>query len=146
MGRQGSQRAARGVDASVASKGVIHLDTGFLIRALVPNSPWDRRLREWLHGGEQVEMSAIGWTELLCGPLDPSGVALASQIVPDPVPFIESDSPLAAQLFNLGGRRRGSLLDCMIAAVALRVGASLATTNAVDFRRYEPVGLRLLGA
>jgi predicted nucleic acid-binding protein len=31
----------------------------------------------------------------------------------------------------------------MIAAIALRVDASVATTNVADFRRFEPAGLRL---
>jgi len=46
-------------------------------------------------------------------------------------------------LFNRAGRRRGSLLDCMIAAIALRAGAALATANQADFRRLRAAGLRL---
>jgi predicted nucleic acid-binding protein len=124
---------------------VIHLDTSVLIRALVRDSSWDRCLRQWLEAGERVEISAIAWTEFLCGPLDSAGLALAARIVPDPVPFVEADGTLAAELFNLGGRRRSSLLDCMIAAVALRAGASLATANPSDFRRCEAAGLHLVG-
>jgi predicted nucleic acid-binding protein len=63
----------------------------------------------------------------------------------EPVPFVEADGALSARLFSLAGRRRHSLLDCMIAAVALRLGAALATVNPSDFRRFEPAGLRLIG-
>jgi predicted nucleic acid-binding protein len=47
-------------------------------------------------------------------------------------------------LFNLSGRRRGTFIDCMIAAVALGANASLATTNSDDFRRLEPAGLQII--
>jgi predicted nucleic acid-binding protein len=59
-----------------------------------------------------------------------------------PLPFTVDDAATAAFLFNLGGRRRGSLPDCMIAATAIRFGAVLATTDG-DFRRYERAGLML---
>jgi predicted nucleic acid-binding protein len=123
---------------------VIHLDTNFLIHALIRGSPQDGSLRRWLAAGEPVGMSAIGWAEFLCGPVGSAEITLAARIVDDPVPFVDDDAILTARLFNQGGRRRGSLVDCMIAAVALRAGAALATANVSDFRRYEPAGLRLM--
>ena len=69
---------------------------------------------------------------------------LASRIVAERVPFNDEDAAAAARLFNLIGRRRGSLTDCMIAATALRLGASLATANLPDFRRFETAGLRVI--
>jgi predicted nucleic acid-binding protein len=123
---------------------VIHLDTSFLIRALVPRSGQDRELRKWLSRGEPVGMGAIGWTEFLCGPVDPSHVVLASQLLGEPVPFSSEDAEISARLFNLAGRRRGSLADCMVAATALRNDAALATANAVDFAGFETAGLRIL--
>jgi len=124
---------------------MIHLDTSFLVRALDRGSPEDRHLRTWLGAGEPVAISAIGWAELMCGPIEADDLLHVSRIVRGPVPFAEADSALSARLFNLGGRRRRSLLDCMIAAVALRADAALATANPSDFRRFERAGLRLIG-
>jgi len=123
---------------------VIHLDTSFLIKGLVRGSAEDRSLRDWLKAGDVVAMSAIAWAELLCGPLEPSHLELISRVVSERAPFLEEDAVLAARLFDESGRRRGSLMDCMIAASALRAGASLATANARDFRRFAAAGLTLL--
>ena len=122
---------------------MIHLDTSFLVRALAAGSPEDGRLRSWLSAGEPLGMSAVAWVEFLCGPVEPSGVELIARVVPDPVPFGEGEAVLAARLFNESGRHRGSLADCMIAATAIRAGATLATENPKDFRRFEPAGLTL---
>ena len=54
------------------------------------------------------------------------------------------DAALAARLFNLAGRRRGSLADCIIAAVALRVGAAVATENRADFLPFAAAGVRVV--
>ena len=62
-----------------------------------------------------------------------------------PVPFAGKEATQAARLFNLTSRRRGSLTDCMIAAVAIGNAAALATSNPRDFRGFEAAGLRLFG-
>ena len=77
-------------------------------------------------------ISAVSWTEFLCGPVQGHAIELAARVVGEPVALLAVDA--AAKLFNLGGRRRGSLNDCMIAATALRANASLATTNPADLR------------
>jgi predicted nucleic acid-binding protein len=123
---------------------MIHLDTSFLIRSLVPHSPQDKLLREWLAHKASVGLSAVVWAEFLCGPVESRDLELATHVFRDRVPFVSDDAELAARLFNLSGRRRGSLMDCMIAATAMRVGASLATANPGDFRRLESAGLRVL--
>lgn len=122
---------------------MIHLDTGFLIAALRRGSSEDRRLRGWLGHGEPIGISAVSWTEFLCGPVQDRDVDLATRIVGEPIPFHAGDATQAAALFNLAGRRRGSLNDCMIAAIALREDAVVATSNVADFRRFGPAGLRL---
>lgn len=125
---------------------MIHLDTGFLIRALLPGSAEDRLLRGWLQERTPVRISALSWAEFLCGPLDAVQLALAEQLLGEPAPLLAADAKAGAGLFNQTGRRRGSLIDCLIAATALRAGAALATTNAKDFRRLQDLGLRLVTA
>lgn len=125
---------------------MIHLDTGFLIRALVRNSPQDVKLRSWLGSNAELGISSVALAEFLCGPVDKRDVELVSRILPDRPPFSDTDAALAAQLFNISGRRRGTFIDCMIAAVALGANASLATTNPDDFRRLEPAGLQIITA
>jgi predicted nucleic acid-binding protein len=70
---------------------------------------------------------------------------LAARLLGEPISFIAEDAELSARLFNLSGRRRGTLADCMVAATALRLDAELATANALDFARFEAAGLRLFG-
>ncbi|MYE34627.1 MAG: type II toxin-antitoxin system VapC family toxin [Gemmatimonadales bacterium] len=122
---------------------MIHLDTSFLILALDAGSPQSRELNAWLHAGVTLGMSAVAWTEFLCGPLSTSQLATADSIVGPRADYTGADAAVAAQLFNETGRRRGTLRDCMIAAVALRDGARLATGDEADFRRFEPLGLKL---
>ena len=125
---------------------MIHLDTSFLIRALVPRSSEARRLRSWLRRREAVRISSIAWAEFLCGPVAPLVVEEVAEATGEPAPFGAVDAMLAAELFNASGRRRGSLPDCMIAAAALHDGAMLATSNLPDFRRFASFGLTLAGA
>ena len=99
---------------------MIHLDTGFLIRGLVPGSAEDRRLRTWMAEGMLLGVSTVSWAEFLCGPVQASDLELAARIVHEPVPLVAPDATMTARLFNLAGRRRGSFVDCMIAAIALR--------------------------
>ena len=125
---------------------MIHLDTSFLIRALVADSREDLKLREWLRSGEPLGMSSVAWAEFLCGPIERIQLELALEIVGEPEPFGRRHAVLAAGLFNRSGRRRGSLLDCMIAASAIEAESSLATPNVDDFRRFVAAGLRILTA
>jgi predicted nucleic acid-binding protein len=122
---------------------VIHLDTSFLIPGLVAGSSQDRALRRWLSQAEPIRVSSLVWAEFLCGPVSTTVVEEAAELLGEPVPFDGIDATVAAQLFNMGGRRRGSLVDCMIAAVAIQWGARLATSNPGDFQKFVPLGLTL---
>lgn len=120
---------------------MIHVDTSFLIRALVPGSPEDRRLREWLDSDRVIEVSAVAWAEFLCGPLDVADASAAAAILGEALPVTAAHSERATAMFNATGRRRGTLIDCLIAACASEADAALATSNPKDFDRLS--GLRL---
>ncbi len=123
---------------------VVHIDTSFLIRALVAGSPESRALQRWVSAGAVLAVSTLVWCEFLCGPVDAEAEALALRVVRVQVPLGVGEATAAAGLFNETGRRRGSLSDCIVAATAMRSGARLATTDREDFRRFEAHGLELV--
>jgi predicted nucleic acid-binding protein len=123
---------------------MIHLDTSFLIHALVPASSADKQLRGWLRAEEDLGMSSVAWAEFLCGPVGADEIDLVSGILEAIAPFTAADGALAAHLFNRTGRRRGTLADCMIAAAAMAADASLATANPKDFERLAAESLRII--
>lgn len=122
---------------------MIHFDTNFLIQATKGGSPSHHDFRKWSAAGEILTVSSIAWAEYLCGPLDSKGEQIARQMFPSPESFLATDADLAALLFNRTGRRSRSLADCMIAAVAIREGAKLATLNKGDFQPFVSHGLAL---
>ena len=122
---------------------MIHLDTNFLIDALVPGSPQAGALSTWLAAGEPVSISSVAWGEFLCGPLPPAAETAARQMLPLAASLTRLDAEKAADLFNKTGRRSKSYADCCIAAIAIREQATLATSNRVDFNSMTAFGLAL---
>jgi predicted nucleic acid-binding protein len=122
---------------------MIHFDTNFLIQTTVAGSSAHERFRSWASARENFNVSSVAWAEFLCGPLDATAESIARQIFPNPEPLLSVDATLAAKLFNQTGRRSRSLADCMIAAVAIRCGAKLATINSADFQPFVQHGLVL---
>ena len=122
---------------------MIHLDTSFLIRALDRGSREDARLREWITANEPLGMSTVAWAEFLCGPVNEAAVSVATLVVGRHSLFDDEMAVIAARLFNGSGRRRGTMVDCMIAATALAEEAAVATSNPDDFSRFEAFGLAL---
>ena len=122
---------------------MIHLDTSFLVRALIPGTLEDAKLRRWVQRGETLIMSSVAWAEFLCGPLDTGDLELAERLVERRQDFTPDQAIVAARLFNESGRRRGTIVDCMIAATALADDAPVATTNVADFQRFASAGLAI---
>lgn len=124
---------------------MIHIDTSFLVRALVGGSAEDTQLREWLADDEHLCMSALAWAEFLAGPAR-DGEELASELIGHRAEFSDAHAEIAARLFNETGRAPGTFVDCLVAAAALADDAPLATANAASYRRFEPSGLIVLEA
>jgi predicted nucleic acid-binding protein len=123
---------------------MIHLDTNYVVAAVKLGTPQAAQVDAWELAGEPLRVSAMAWAESLCGPLRPTERAAAAALLGAPEPVTAADAVKAAELFNLAGRRRGSLADCIIAAAALRAGAALATDNRADFAPFAAVGLRVV--
>ena len=122
---------------------MIPLDTSFVIRGLIPGTPEDARLEAWIRAREPLGIAAIAWAEFLCGPVTRSQITHAASVLGEPAVFDRQTAETAALLFDASGRRRGTMVDCFIAATAIRAGASLATVNTADFRRMVGAGLVL---
>lgn len=121
----------------------VHLDTSFLIRALVAGSAESTTMARWLESGRPVAVSAMAWAEFSCGPVGGDALATAAQVLGEPLPVSGRHADLAARLFNAAGRRRSSLADCLVAAVAIEAESVLATADA-RFERLVGQGLQLV--
>ena len=122
---------------------MIHLDTSFLIRASVSGSTEDRALRGWVGAQQALGVSTVAWAEFLCGPYERSSLEFLTSVIDRYIDFAPTHAEIAARLFNQSGRRRGSQMDCMIAATAIAEKAPIATADSRDFRRFESEGLIL---
>ena len=81
-----------------------------------------RRLQEWLASASRLQVSAPAWSEYLFGAILEGDIEITRRLLSAIDPFLQTDAELASELFNLTGRRSRSLLDCMIAAHAIRRG------------------------
>jgi predicted nucleic acid-binding protein len=123
---------------------MIHLDTRFFLGALQPDSRAARQLETWLKNGEELNLSAIAWFDLLAATFTDAQRQQASRLFPRPEPFLAEDAEKAADLFHLIGRRRALWSACQVSAVAMRVGALLATETPEDFEPLVMLGLKLM--
>lgn len=121
----------------------IQLDTNVLIFGLDPAHPLRQQIHAWNATGMAV--SAMAWSEFLCGPVSPESVQAWDRVLNGAIiPTDRVVSERAAALFNLTGRRSRSLPDCLIAATAIQHSARLATLNRQDFAPFLAHGLTLV--
>lgn len=123
----------------------IHLDTNYLIYYVGGGDPRViENVEAWLLEGRMLHISAMAWAEFQCGPLTPAENEIASGLIHAVLPVTVEMATEAGQLFQKTGRRSRSLPDCLIAATALRDGASVATVNHDDFQPFLAHGLTLI--
>ncbi|NBB78788.1 MAG: PIN domain-containing protein [Verrucomicrobia bacterium] len=123
---------------------MICLDTNYLILGLIKGSDESHALIEWHHQGEALVAPMPAWYEFLCGPVNPAQVSTIRAFLVEIIPFGETQSEKAAELFTLTGRNRRLKIDGMIAATAICANAALATNNRDDFKPFVKHGLKLI--
>jgi len=124
---------------------VICLDTGYLVRGLIAETPAAASLIKWIKKGEILCASSIAWYEFSCGPVDSQGLKLGRSLLAGGIlPFDEMQAAQAASLYNATGRLRRLRVDAIVAAAAITAGASLATENKRDFLPFVEHGLKLI--
>ena len=84
---------------------MIHLDTNFLIDALLPGSAQEAQLVGWLGAGETLGISVIAWGEFLCEPLSPAAEAFARRLFPEAEALERTDAEKAAELLKMFARK-----------------------------------------
>jgi predicted nucleic acid-binding protein len=124
---------------------MICLDTNYLIRLLIPETPESRRVKKWLKHGEKLTTSSIAWYEFLCGPVGEEEIrTVRSCLQGGIIAFEEAQITEASRLFNATGRTRRLRVDAMIAACAVTADIPLATDNQDDFGAFVKHGLILV--
>lgn len=84
----GARRACRAASRLAEERAsMIHLDTSFLIHALVPSTRADNRLRTWLRNGDALAISSIAWAEFLCGSIGSTEVDVVSGMFEEIAPY-----------------------------------------------------------
>jgi predicted nucleic acid-binding protein len=123
---------------------MIHLDTNYLIGLVTSPFPLKPQVVAWFNAGETLAVSAIAWSEFLNGPVTSREIRDGFGMIEGRIQaFDVREAEMAANLFNLTGRKRATQTDCFIAATAICAGASIATLNRKDFARFVPAGIRL---
>ena len=126
-------------------KGMIHLDTNYLIGSLSSPSTVRNQIRAWFGSGEILAVSAVSWSEFSNGPVTVQQIQDARGIVQGRiVAFDVPEAEMAAKLFNSTGRKRATQTDCFIAATAICARVPLATLNRKDFIPFTAAGLQLV--
>ena len=83
--------------------GIIHLDTSFLIRALVPGTAEDAAPRDWLEEDRGIAMNAVAWTGFLCGPVNAKELLFSTSLISDPLAGPRRSQPPIPGISNASG-------------------------------------------
>lgn len=116
-----------------------HLDTDFLVKALLASGPERELLRKLSDSPAEMEMSALAWYEFCRGSRRPQQEAIARSFLEADgvIDFDESIAARAADIFRRLGSPRRRAADIAIAAVAISRDARLLTGNVRDYSGIE---------
>jgi predicted nucleic acid-binding protein len=116
-----------------------HLDTDFLIKALLARGAEQELLRDISHSPAEIEMSALAWYEFCRGPRSPEQEAVARSYLETEgiIPFGEDLASKSADTFRRLGSPRRRAFDVAIATAAMARSARLLTGNTRDYTGIE---------
>lgn len=112
-----------------------HLDTDFLVKALLSTGPERETLIRLSATRCELEMSSIAWYEFCRGPRTPEQLARARAHLEDEgiIAFTEELAERSASIFRSLGSPRKRAADVAIACVAMERGARLLSGNLRDY-------------
>lgn len=123
---------------------MILLDTGYLLRILVADSPESVRTLAWYQAGVHLCTSSLNWYEFLCGPVDDDGIRIVQSLLQDRVlPFTIDHAAEAARLFAATDCKQELRGIIMVATAAIKANAELATADIEAYSRFRRFGLSL---
>jgi len=116
-----------------------HLDTDFLIKALLARGSEQELLRAISDSTAEIEMSALAWYEFCRGPRSPEQEAVARSYLETEgiIAFGEDLASKSADTFRRLGSPRRRAFDVAIATVAMARSAHLLTGNTRDYSGIE---------
>ena len=120
-----------------------HLDTDYLVKALLGAGRERDRLRQLADSDVAIEISALAWYEFGRGPRTPEQLAIARSVLEDDgvIAFDDDLATQAAELFRQLGSPRKRAFDIAIATTAIIRGARLLTGNTRDYSGIDRLEL-----
>jgi predicted nucleic acid-binding protein len=120
-----------------------HLDTDFLVKALLGPGAERELLRDIADSALEIEISGLAWYEFCRGPRAPEQEAVARSFFESEgiIAFDEELAVKAAELFRQLGSPRRRAFDVAIAATAIARGARLLTGNTRDYTGIDGLSL-----
>jgi predicted nucleic acid-binding protein len=124
---------------------VIHLNTNMLIDPVTSQSAQVIMVHRWVKNQIPLEVSVITWSEFFNSPHTEEQKNAVHAVSRGGIqPFTQVQAEFASRLFHMTGCKRGSHVDCVIAAAASCNHHPVATRHIAEFERFIPYGIKVL--
>jgi hypothetical protein len=118
---------------------LICLDTAYLLRACLLNSPESKRLESWINQGHRFCAASSSWLEFLASPVEETVKEGMRQILLGGILAFGEEEAKTAQALGAGLNRYTITASCAIKAQAI-----LASPEIDQYRPFVEQGLKLI--